>query len=60
MGTFVSTWAEIIEFEMSQPILEIDTSELSPEEVTEIIHDWIERGMVTDKQSAAIDWLENN
>ena len=45
---------------MSQPILEIDTSELSPEEVTEIIHDWIERGMVTDKQSAAIDWLENN
>jgi len=54
------TWAEIIEFEMSQPILEIDTSELSPQDVTEIIHDWIERGMMNDNQSAAIDWLENN
>ncbi len=54
------TWAEIIEFEMGQPILEIDTSELSPQEVTEIIHDWIDRGMVKNKQSAAIDWLENN
>ncbi|MEC7097259.1 MAG: adenylate kinase family protein [Candidatus Thermoplasmatota archaeon] len=54
------TWAEIIEFEMGQPILEIDTSELSPQEVTEIIHDWIVRGMVKNKQSAAIDWLEKN
>ena len=45
---------------MSQPILEIDTSELSPQGVTEVIHDWIERGMVNENQSAAIDWLENN
>ena len=54
------TRAEIIEFEMSQPILEIDTSELSPQGVTEVIHDWIERGMINENQSAAIDWLENN
>lgn len=54
------TWAEIIEFDISQPILEIDTSGLSPQEVAECISTWIDGGMVENRPTTAIDWLEDN
>ena len=50
------TWSEILEFEMSQPILELDVTNDSPTDSISKISDWINSGFETSQQEK-IDWL---
>ncbi len=57
------TWSEVIEFELSQPILEIDMTEITPNEAYTAIIDWIKHDfMMTSNNQLVprIDWLELN
>lgn len=51
------TWSEIIEFELEQPILELDTTNSSPTEIYEQIIKWVNEGYSQDSMTARIDWL---
>ena len=53
------TWAEIAEFEISVPILELDSSILSPEEMVDRVKSWVDSDLTTDLAtiSNAIDWI---
>ena len=51
------TWSEIIEFELNQPILELDTTNCEPEEIYEEITQWINDGYSQDSTHPRIDWL---
>ena len=51
------TWSEIIEFELDQPILELDTTNCEPEEIFAAITQWINDGYSHDSTHPRIDWL---
>jgi adenylate kinase len=51
------TWSEIIEFELDQPILELDTTNCEPQELYEEITQWINDGYSQQSTHARIDWL---
>jgi len=51
------TWSEIIEFELDQPILELDTTNCEPEETYGAITQWINDGYSQDLEKPRIDWL---
>ena len=53
------TWAEIIEFEIDAPVLELDGGELAPEQIAEAITRWVGDGLPSTDPPASIDWLEN-
>tara|TARA_B100001741_G_scaffold183065_1_gene150737 strand:- start:1139 stop:1705 length:567 start_codon:yes stop_codon:yes gene_type:complete len=50
------TWAEILEFEINQPILELDITNDSPSDSISKINSWIDSGFETSHQGK-IDWL---
>tara|TARA_B100001540_G_C15605703_1_gene550653 strand:+ start:168 stop:734 length:567 start_codon:yes stop_codon:yes gene_type:complete len=50
------TWAEILEFEINQPILELDITNDSPSDSISKINSWIDSGFETPQQGK-IDWL---
>ncbi|DAC61456.1 MAG TPA: kinase [Candidatus Poseidoniales archaeon] len=50
------TWAEILEFEINQPILELDVTNDSPSDSISKIIDWIDSGFEVSQQEK-IDWL---
>lgn len=54
------TWAEIVEFEIDQPILELDSGQLTPEQIANAIIRWVREGLPSTHSPASIDWLENN
>ena len=53
------TWSEIAEFEISIPILELDSSMLLPEEMVVRVKSWVDSDFTTDLAtiSNAIDWI---
>ena len=51
------TWSEIIEFELDQPILELDTTNCDPIEIYEKINQWVNDGYSQDLIQSRIDWL---
>ena len=53
------TWSEIVEFDIDVPILELDSSTLSAEELIKRLQDWIDGDFKQDSTiiSNAIDWL---
>ena len=55
------TWSELLEFEIETPILEIDTSASSDDEIQAKIVEWIEQGMpslpLQEASSKAVSWL---
>ena len=51
------TWSEIIEFELDQPILELDTTNCEPKELFEAITQWINDDYSQDSTHPRIDWL---
>jgi len=51
------TWSEIIEFELDQPIIELDTTNCEPEDIFEVINQWINDGYSQDSTPLRIDWL---
>lgn len=53
------TWSEIAEFEIDVPILELDTTTSTAEELLEVINFWIEGNFTSNLTmiSDAIDWL---
>ena len=53
------TWSEIVEFEISVPILELDSSMLLPEEMVGRVKSWVDSDFTTDLAdiSNAIDWM---
>lgn len=53
------TWAEIIEFEIDAPVLELDGGELDPKQIAEAITRWVKDGLPSIDPPASIDWLEN-
>ena len=53
------TWAEIIEFEIDAPVLELDGGELDPKQIAEAITRWVKDGLPSTDPPASIDWLEN-
>ena len=55
------TWSEIHEFEISAPVLEIDTTDASIQSIVQMVTDWIEDGCPVLEQeedsSSVVDWL---
>ena len=55
------TWSELLEFEISVPILELDTSSTSTEELQTQVLSWIEKKFpsqsLKESSSQAIDWM---
>ena len=51
------TWSEMIEFELEQPILELDTTNFDPADIYEQIIKWVNEGYSRDSIPAKIDWL---
>lgn len=53
------TWSEIAEFEICVPILELDSSILSSEEIVDRVKSWVASDFKTDTAtiSNAIDWI---
>ena len=55
------TWAELLEFDISQPLLELDTTTTSPEKLHAKILSWIDKKFpsqsLKESSSKAIDWL---
>ena len=53
------TWSEISEFEIDLPILELDTTTSTAEELVEMVNFWIEGDFTSNLTmiSDAIDWL---
>ena len=57
-------WSEMLEFEIENPSLELDSTEKTSKQLCEEILDWIEEGCqslsVEDNASRAVDWLSTN
>ena len=55
------TWAELLEFEISLPLLELDTTSASPQELHTQVLSWIEKKFpsqsLQESSSQAIDWM---
>ena len=55
------TWSELLEFEIEVPLLELDTTAMSTEELRERIVQWIDEGLpsasLADAASKALSWL---
>lgn len=51
------TWSEILEFELDQPILELDATNCEPKEIFEAITQWINDDYSQDSTHPRIDWL---
>ena len=55
------TWSELLEFEISVPLLELDTSSTSTEELQTQVLSWIEKKFpsqsLKESSSQAIDWM---
>lgn len=53
------TWSEIAEFDISTPILELDSSILSSEEMVDRVNTWVNSAFTADLAtiSNAIDWI---
>ena len=51
------TWAELTEFEITVPILEIDTTTKTQIEVFEIIKQWLESDLRINNENKRVDWL---
>ena len=54
-------WSELLEFEIELPIVELDSTKQSPEELFKIVNDWIADGLpyssVFEESQIAIDWI---
>ena len=57
-------WSEMLEFEIETPCLELDSSAKSPEQLVEVILDWVEEvchsPSVEENAAKAIDWISKN
>jgi hypothetical protein len=54
------TWSEIHEFEISVPVLEIDTTDAPIQSIVQLVTDWIDDGcpaLEQEESSSAVDWL---
>ena len=55
------TWSELLEFEIEVPLLELDTTATSADELRESIVQWIDEGLpsnsLADAASEALNWL---
>jgi len=55
------TWSELLEFEIEVPLLELDTTGLSADELCERIVQWIDQGLpsvpLAEAASKAMNWL---
>jgi len=53
------TWSEILEFDINKPILELDSSQFSPEQIAFMITEWLDDDYTLPEgdDSSAIDWL---
>ena len=55
------TWSELLEFEISAPLLELDTTSASTEELRTQVLSWIEKKFpsltLEESSSQAIDWM---
>ena len=55
------TWSELLEFEIEVPLLELDTTAMSAEELRESIVQWVDEGLpsasLADAASKALSWL---
>ena len=55
------TWSELLEFEIEVPLLELDTTAMSAEELVESIVQWVDEGLpsasLADAASKALSWL---
>ena len=52
------TWAELAEFEITVPILEIDTTSKTQIEVFEIVKQWLASDLSINNQTNRVDWLD--
>jgi broad-specificity NMP kinase len=56
-------WSELLEFEIELPILELNSTSQSPEELFKIVNEWISNGLpyttVSEESQKAIDWMES-
>lgn len=56
-------WSELLEFEIELPIMELDTTSQSPEELFSLVNSWIAEGLpyssVAEESQVAIDWMES-
>ena len=53
------TWAELSEFEISVPILEIDTTSKTQIEVFEMIKQWLASDLAINYETKRVDWLDD-
>jgi adenylate kinase len=55
-------WSELLEFEIELPIVELDSTKQSSEELFKIVNDWILDGLpyssISEESQIAIDWIE--
>ncbi len=55
------TWSELLEFEISVPLLELDTTSISTEDLRTLVVSWIEDKFpsqsLEESSSLAIDWM---
>ena len=56
-------WSELLEFEIELPILELDSTGQSPEDLFKKVNQWIAEGLpyssVSEESRVAIDWLKS-
>tara|TARA_B110000003_G_C16618886_1_gene522327 strand:+ start:254 stop:796 length:543 start_codon:yes stop_codon:yes gene_type:complete len=56
-------WSELLEFEIELPIIELDSTSQSPEELFQLVNDWISEGLpytsVSEESKLAIDWMKS-
>jgi len=55
------TWSELLEFEIEVPIIELDTTTQSSDDIYQVISEWIDKKMPSDsimeQSKVAIDWM---
>ncbi|RJU81209.1 MAG: hypothetical protein DWB99_06765 [Candidatus Poseidoniales archaeon] len=55
-------WSELLEFEIELPIIELDSTSQSPEELFQIVNKWISEGLpyssMAEESQGAIDWMD--
>ena len=54
------TWAELAEFEITVPILEIDTTSKTQIEVFELVKQWLASDLSINNETKRVDWLDVN
>jgi adenylate kinase len=56
-------WSELLEFEIELPILELDSTGQSPEDLFKKVNQWIAEGLpyssVSEESRVAIDWIKS-